>query len=110
MIIEMNIEAGDLEFADGYVQKILPGGQLAPKTRVAIAKYEGPNGPEQTAMLVVRAVVPDIFAAMGYAYHFARMFGQDCIALYVPATQIGYLIGPDAAKWGEFDITFFKNF
>ena len=110
MIIEMNIEAADLEKADEFVKTMLPGGQLNVKSRVTIVKYEGPKGPEQTAVLIVRAVLPDIFVAMGYAYHFAVVFEQDCVAVYNPASQQGWLVGPNAVKWGEFDITYFKNF
>lgn len=110
MIIEMNIEAENLDAAEDLVKTMLPGGQLTVKTRVAIAKYEGPNGPEQNGVLIVRAVLPDIFAAFGYAYHFARAFEQDCIAVYNPASQQGWLVGPNAVKWGEFDITYFRNY
>lgn len=37
------------------------------------------------------------------AYLVAYILGQDCIAVYVPATGRGRLVGPRAAAWGEFD-------
>jgi hypothetical protein len=32
---------------------------------------------------------------------------QDCIAIYYPDEDIGFLFGPEAAAWGEFDINQF---
>lgn len=110
MIIEMNIEAANLDAAEDLVKTMLPGGQLAVKTRVAVVTYEGPTGPVTSGVLVVRAVLPDVFTAFGYAYYFAQQFEQDCIALYSPASQRGWLVGPNAVKWNPFDITYFKNF
>lgn len=33
---------------------------------------------------------------------------QDCIALYYHENDTGFLFGPDAANWGEFNINFFN--
>lgn len=35
---------------------------------------------------------------------------QDCIAVYYPDEARGYLLGPNAAMWGDFNINFFRFF
>ena len=35
------------------------------------------------------------------------VLGQDCIAVYAPAVQLGDLIGPGAKAWGSFNPEFF---
>lgn len=37
----------------------------------------------------------------------ARLLGQECIAAWVPFSQRGFLIGPNAKAWGEFNPAFF---
>lgn len=37
-------------------------------------------------------------------------FGQDCIALYYPDKDVGYLIGPRAAAWGDFQEELFVRY
>jgi hypothetical protein len=37
----------------------------------------------------------------------AMWLSQDCIAVYVPATGNGRLVGPRAAAWGEFNPEYF---
>lgn len=110
MIVEYNIEAEDLAAAEVFVRSLIPGPREYVKTRVAIAKYEGPTGPEQNGVLIARCVVNDTYAAIGYAYQIASMFDQDCVALFSPAGAVGILVGPNAAKWGEFDPAFFRRF
>jgi len=39
----------------------------------------------------------------------ANVLGQDCIAIYEPTSNLGALIGPKAAAWGEFNPEFFLN-
>jgi len=34
---------------------------------------------------------------------------QDCIAIYYPNEDIGFLFGPNADAWGEFDINLFDK-
>lgn len=36
--------------------------------------------------------------------------GQDCIAVYWPATDSGELVGPRAEEWGAFDLQYFIRF
>jgi hypothetical protein len=41
-------------------------------------------------------------------YRAAEYLWQDAIAVYDPRTREGWLIGPNAASWGEFDLNEFK--
>lgn len=41
------------------------------------------------------------------AAHLATLLGQDCIAVYNPERDFGYLAGPNAAAWGEFNPAYF---
>lgn len=51
-----------------------------------------------------------IFECYGVVYQLAIELQQECIALYNRRTGVGKLIGPDAGKWGEFDLTYFEQF
>lgn len=116
MIIEMNVEAQDLKVADMIVRSLIPGPKSYVHTRVEIVEYDGPNGSEKNGVLVVRAVVQDLTAAIGIAYQAAVLLDQDCVALLdcspaaFKANGVGMLIGPNADKWGRFDMQFFKRF
>lgn len=48
-----------------------------------------------------------VFAFRGAIHQLAVEFGQDCIALYLPKSKTGRLIGPLAAKWGAFNPAYF---
>lgn len=37
----------------------------------------------------------------------SHVLGQDCIAVWLPGLSQGRLIGPNAAKWGDFNSDFF---
>lgn len=41
------------------------------------------------------------------SYIVAQRLDQDCIAVYDPRSDIGRLIGPNAAAWGSFNPEFF---
>ncbi len=43
-------------------------------------------------------------------YQLAQLLQQDCISVYYPDIGTGELIGPAAAKWGEFDIEKFERY
>ncbi len=78
------------------------------------SQYEGPDGTihlEQT--LVVELSVYEaarIASIRSLAYEIAVALSQDCVAVFWPATERGELIGPNAVKWGDFNINFFKTF
>lgn len=110
MIVEFNIEAEDLDSAAEYLRALIPGPREYVKTRVAVVKYEGPNGPEQNGVLIARCVVDNVHTAIGYAYQLAGAYDQDCIAMLVVGPDMGLLVGPNAAKWGEFNPEFFRRF
>lgn len=40
----------------------------------------------------------------------ARVFGQDCIAVYFPYLKEGRLVGPNAKAWGDFQLALFERF
>jgi hypothetical protein len=44
-----------------------------------------------------------------WVYNVSVALEQDCIAAYLPAFNMGQLIGPRAAAWGEFNPEFFFN-
>ena len=48
-------------------------------------------------LLSIEAVIKDL----------SDMLGQDCIAVYWPALDVGQLIGINADKWGEFNKDYF---
>lgn len=59
------------------------------------------SGTEPTVVVEVDGPAP----AAGYVL--AQRLGQDCIAVWHPDTEVGRLIGPHAAAWGEFNPEFF---
>jgi hypothetical protein len=113
MIVELNIEAQDLDAAVRFLQDNVVGPNGYVRTRVDVARYEGPNGLETQAVLVARVTVPSAEYAIGLAYNVAVAFDQDCVALVMPikdGKDYGMLVGPNAAKWGEFSLEYFKPF
>lgn len=78
------------------------------------SQYEGPDGTihlEQA--LVVELSVYEaarIASIRSLAYEIAVALSQDCVAVYWPSADRGELIGPNAAKWGAFNINHFKTF
>lgn len=73
-------------------------------------EYLGLNGPTKTNTLVVRAGLAAKYTAIGLAFHFAEMLGQDYVAVKRNDATCGMLVGPNAEKWGPFDIAFFREF
>lgn len=42
-------------------------------------------------------------------FRLAEALNQECIALYLPIADKGELIGPQADKWGAFNLAYFFN-
>jgi hypothetical protein len=41
------------------------------------------------------------------AFCVSVLLDQDCVAIYLPATNEGHLVGPRASTWGEFNPEYF---
>jgi hypothetical protein len=59
--------------------------------------------------LVARVTIDDGDMAEAL-YEASVQLAQDCIAVWCPPTNLGLLIGPNAAAWGEFNPEFFLVF
>lgn len=59
---------------------------------------------EQTAIVTVQAV-PNAHHIIGAAYLACGILKQDCIAVKV--LGVGFIVGPNAVKWGEFNPSYF---
>lgn len=59
---------------------------------------------EPTAIVTVQAV-PDVRHIIGAAYLACGVLNQDCIAVKVASA--GFLVGPNAVKWGKFNPAYF---
>ena len=46
-------------------------------------------------------------AVTNAVFKLSETLGQDCISLYLPIADKGWLIGPKAAAWGDFNPEFF---
>lgn len=62
---------------------------------------------EPTAILVVEARHPFISTA---CYNISLALVQDCIAVRNDSNGFGYLAGPNADEWGEFNPEYFIEF
>lgn len=67
------------------------------------------HGSRSEPTLVVRT--PDdaqsLITVLSGLYQLSEVLQQDCITVYCPTLASGRLIGPRAAKWGDFDPTQF---
>jgi hypothetical protein len=109
MQVQMNIEV-----AAGRERELAR--ELRVKFRVwalvqpLVVSYEGPSGPEtQTVQVVAVETEKSRDNVVGIAYALSLEFDQDCVAVYFPENDQGLLVGPNAAKWGDFDPTFFHQ-
>jgi hypothetical protein len=80
-------------------------------TRVVWSEYEGPYGTVREPTIVVQAkYISDMDLRLGVTlYGFAAEWGEDCIAFLVNGRN-GYLVGPNAAEWGNFNPEFFVRY
>lgn len=78
------------------------------------SQYEAPGGDLvlEQALVVELSVYNTAHAKAirSLAYEISTALQQDCVAVFWPATEAGELVGPNAAKWGPFNINFFKTF
>ena len=80
------------------VSQLLARGLLEGVKQIRIADSET----ERT--LVLQA---EIFPSHFEIHRLAGALAQDCIAVRNDATGRGFLVGPNAAKWGEFNPDYF---
>lgn len=84
------------------------------QTRRAQAQYEGPEGLVLEDTLVVRVELDVLSVAYrripSIVYRLAQNLDQDCIAVFNTMTGTGRLFGPNASKWGSFDLDYFTPF
>lgn len=78
------------------------------------SQYEGPDGQlhlEQTLVVEISVFEASrINSIRSVAYEVAVALDQDCVAVFWPAAEKGELVGPSAAKWGEFNINYFRTY
>ncbi len=109
MQIELNFEAGlGGNIAESIAQfECLASGYVV-RSRVEAVCYNGPDGEVVTETAVVR-INCDPRIVVGIAYELAIILNEDCIAVRFNDVR-GLLVGPNAAKWGEFNPDFFIRF
>lgn len=81
---------------------------------IQASDYVGPDGEivEQTLVGELDLGRVDVVSDLvKQRFHYVSIeLGQECIAVYIPETNRGMLIGPLAARWGAFNLEFFKRF
>lgn len=112
MEIELNFEAGNGTTTEEArrVLYMLTLGPAAAQSRVVESSYNGPDGEVNVETIVAKVNVNGVVEALGLAYYLAIFLGQDCVALLTYDGTSGYLVGPNAAKWGAFNPEFFIRF
>ena len=109
MDIELNFEAGNAAnpaAAIAALERLINYRKI--EYRVESSSYNGPDGEVNVQTCVVRFDADPLFAA-GAAYALAKTLEEDCVALRFE-TGCGVLVGPNAAKWGDYNPEFFIPF
>lgn len=75
---------------------------------VCVSRFHA--GEEPTLVVAGRVSTDDPGGFHKWLYLLAEEFGQDCLAIYYPDEENGYLLGPNADAWGEFDIKRFERY
>lgn len=83
----------------------------AVSTGTYVSTYLGPQGlVAEPGLYAAFDAHPFTFALVSVTVHrLAATLGQGCIAVRRPQDGMGWLIGPDAARWGSFDPACFVN-
>lgn len=121
MIIELNIglnvngEANNVfecEERARWALEILKQKFSSVKSATYTNQYEGPDGTLvlEPGLFVKVSTVGSIFDVDKVIYDLAAELRQDCIAVYLPRSGVGKLIGPNADAGGKFDLTYFEQF
>lgn len=112
MQIQLNFEAGNGVSTKDAIRMLclLTAGPNQAQGRVEVCSYNGPDGDVIVETIVAKMDVSGIREAFGIAYFLAVTLGQDCVAMQAYDGACGYLVGPNAAKWGEFNPKFFIEF
>ncbi len=121
MIVELNIGLNvngevnsvfDCEERARYALQYLKTKVSGVKSATYNNQYETNDGTlvMEPGLYVKISTVGSIFEIDKVIYDLAVELRQDCIAVYIPRSGVGKLIGPNADKWGEFDLTYFEQF
>jgi len=109
MDIELNFEAGlGGNIAEAIAQFECLASGFVVRSRIERTSYNGPDGEVNTETAVVR-INCDPRVLVGVAYELAIILNEDCIAVRFNDVS-GLLVGPNAAKWGDFNEEVFIRF
>lgn len=72
-----------------------------------LSYQEAQSETERTAVVVVTTGWPEATSDRGHFYNVSVALSQDCVAVLSARTGHGYLTGPNAADWGEFNLAYF---
>jgi hypothetical protein len=67
-------------------------------------------GDEPTLVIQGRASTDDPGGFHQWLHNLCETFRQDCVAVYYPEEDKGYLVGPNADEWGEFNLDYFTRY
>lgn len=103
----MNLEVADATRVDAaFAIGRLFGPDVKIETKTV--SYPDPQGTlVEVQTMIVDGQLPGDCYAKGVAYTLSEMFKQDCVAMFLPETDRGYLVGPNAREWGDFNPEFF---
>lgn len=111
MIIELNYEASGRWAENNFIaQQLVNAGARCLRIREIEPDYEAPEGCSKDAKsFAVQIEWLKSFESFREVLDEACWFSkQDCAAVWLPVEDKGYLIGPRADKWGEFNMDYFE--
>lgn len=115
MIVELNYEARGWWAKSDYIARFLvKEGARCLRVREIEPDYEAPEGCSKDAKSFAAQIEWPVSGPLGPFEELRKAVWvacndsfQDCAAVYIPAEDKGYLIGPEAKKWGEFNKEYF---